>query len=524
MRFSEIKQSLFEINMSPGNLEKLASTIDAKVGIEFEMIYPITDIGSSEDEDLEIDFSRDEQLLTSESANWNRRIMNFFYHNDEHGMNDEGSVQSMIDEIVNDFHEWWDSSEYSKIADGYYDNDMRNLILDWWNDNQPDGVSAEEFIENQLLTHGRAWNEAYGELIETLRDEIGSQDWREFFSENGLTTFKKIYDRYAGDFDVYWPYMTQGGTGATEEFHELADGFSEAIGRPVNISVEYHSDRVERDGDAYIIEPDSSLKAEEFSNTHMGLEFVSPPLSVSEMIGDFEQITAWAKMNNAYSGQKYGTGLHINVSVKGYSRDNLDFVKLALLMGDEHILTEFQREANKYCQSALGIVKSRISRDKFAVKKVLDAMKDKLSGIASRAIHNGSTEKFTSINTKSTHVEFRSPGGDWIREFNGKIPSTILRFVVALDAACDPEKYRKEYLTKLYKLLSQIEYTYVTDVKTGKKKKVPVTDDTLEKFTKYVAGEIPYTAFKAELRFSKLQRDRKKQDQQELDDLEKNLR
>jgi hypothetical protein len=57
--------------------------------------------------------------------------------------------------------------------------------------------------------------------------------------------------------------------------------------------------------------------------------------------------------------------------------------------------------------------------------------------------------KFTSINPKDNRVEFRGPGGDWLGQNFDKIEETLYRTVVALDAATDPEKYRKEYLKKL---------------------------------------------------------------------------
>ena len=68
-------------------------------------------------------------------------------------------------------------------------------------------------------------------------------------------------------------------------------------------------------------------------------------------------------------------------------------------------------------------------------------------------IHSGITEKYTSINAHEGYIEFRSPGGDWLNADWSKLENTLLRFVVALDAACDPQKYRQEYLKKLYQVL-----------------------------------------------------------------------
>jgi hypothetical protein len=95
-----------------------------------------------------------------------------------------------------------------------------------------------------------------------------------------------------------------------------------------------------------------------------------------------------------------------------------------------------------------------------------------------RRVHDNHTSKYTSLNLQNNRVEFRSPGGDWLNEYRkdpGKLINTLLRFVVALDAAMDPTKYRQEYLKKLYKLLNpkglQDEY-----------------GEMVEQFAKYVTG------------------------------------
>mgnify|MGYP003344215961 CR=1 FL=1 len=41
----------------------------------------------------------------------------------------------------------------------------------------------------------------------------------------------------------------------------------------------------------------------------------------------------------------------MNVSVPGYSLEKLDYVKLALLLGDNHILKTFDRMNYNYCRS-----------------------------------------------------------------------------------------------------------------------------------------------------------------------------
>jgi hypothetical protein len=162
-------------------------------------------------------------------------------------------------------------------------------------------------------------------------------------------------------------------------------------------------------------------------------------------------------------------------------------------MGDEYILDQFGRKGNFYAKSAMKIVKDRIAQNPDNAQALLDKMKGQVEELASRAIHSGHTEKYTSINVKSGHIEFRSPGGDWLDENFDKIENTLLRFTVALSAAMNPEMYRREYLKKLYKILAP-----------------EGSDDSIKYFAKYAAGELPQAALKSFVRQAQLDRKLKK--------------
>jgi hypothetical protein len=123
----------------------------------------------------------------------------------------------------------------------------------------------------------------------------------------------------------------------------------------------------------------------------------------------------------------------------------------------------------------------------------MDLMKQGLDGAATQAIHTGITDKYTSINTKTGYIEFRSPGGDWLDSNFDKIENTLLRFTVALSAAINPEAYRKEYLTKLYKLLSE-----------GMADKSDV--NIIQLFSNYSAGELDKPALIRQVRQKQLAR------------------
>ena len=163
-------------------------------------------------------------------------------------------------------------------------------------------------------------------------------------------------------------------------------------------------------------------------------------------------------------------------------------------MGDKYVLDSFGRASNTYAKSALDIVKRHVRDNPEGAEALLDKMKGNLDQLATKAIHSGITNKYTSINTKDGHIEFRSPGGDWLDENFDKIENTLLRFTVAMSAALNPEMYRQEYLTKLYKLLSD-----------GNK-----DVDTIKYFSDYVAGKIPKAALRSFVKQAQLQRNIKR--------------
>ena len=89
----------------------------------------------------------------------------------------------------------------------------------------------------------------------------------------------------------------------------------------------------------------------------------------------------------------------MNVSVPNYSLRNLDYVKLAVLLGDNHVLEKFGRSANTYTASAFDKVSKIIKEKPQEATKMLAKMREHMEDLASKDIHSGVTDKFTSINT-----------------------------------------------------------------------------------------------------------------------------
>ena len=507
MRYNQIKplleQTLTEINMSPGGLRKLAAQINAKAGMEFEMIVPNA-AGDSDNEDgeQEPDYDRDERARSIDD------IVHFFHDGDYNGRREVERLQSSMQDDYNDWvsermSQYWQEQGQDYLEDYIKNNEFdmdaaREAAADDVRENNPDLSDNSEEFAKLVTRHTReklaqvteeSWDSqdknydyAREEFEEEQRDDYDEREWLE---DANLDTMSAVENRY----EIMWPHWTNesDGSGEGRSIEDIADDFSGAIGRPINHSTKYHG--AKRTEDGYVVEPDGSLEGDEPGDA--GLEFVSPPLPVAELLSDLQKVKQWAEKEGAYTGAKNGTGLHINVSVEDWAgnMEQLDFVKLAILLGDEYILKQFERQANHYCKSAIGLVQKEIANNPDKATQLLNQMKSHLNTGASKLIHAGTTSKFTSINTKTGYIEFRSPGGDWLNDKFELIEPTLLRCVVALDAAVKPDLYKQEYLKKLYKMLSP----------SGSK-------DTISYFAKYVAGEIPQAALKSFVRQAQLER------------------
>ena len=469
MRYREFElteDELFELKMSPTNLSKMAKNIDARVGMEFELIVPNAQ-GEEENEfESEPDYDADERFPTG--PGWTNEIMSFFRGGEV--SNSTRSINRAIDELNENFYDWvaGDQEEYINSEEGL--KRARQIAYDNINQDQYDTEQElVQAVQNYL-------DENEEEIKETLIDEYNEDldsKFEEWLEDNGIS----MMSDFANEHSLEWPYWTQpddyyGGSGVS--INDVADDFSQAIGRPVNASSSYHG-ATRRPGH-YVVEPDSSLHGDPGDG---GLEFVSPPLTVAEMLEDIDQVAAWAGRIGAYTNDS--TGLHMNVSVP--NQQNLDFVKLAMFLGDNYILEQFGREGNTYCKSILKSIKIMARTEPERVTEMMRQFQSGLSDIASKVLHTGQTQKYSSINNRGDWVEFRGPGGDWLGDDLSAVKNTMLRAVVALDVATKPAEFKQEYYKKLYKTLTQ-----------GKE------DDTIQYFAKYAAGELPQSALKAFVR------------------------
>lgn len=421
-----LETMLDEVSMAPGSLQKWANspyTEGMMMGIEFEMIVPIDDAKqkmSSFYEERRPDYSLDARPV---------------------------DITHVIDFLSGELH------------------------------NQPNEAftnDKKEKIMTSLTTAYNGWrNKQLSGMSDSLSNEAKKQLVSEYtwFKSTGVT-MKDIAEL----FIVRWPYWTAGSN--TDEvttidvMSYIGSQFSKHLGGVKFDAIdEYHGIK-NRNSGKWIIETDSSIDA--WGQDVLGLEFVSPAQPLNKTLEQLHQLVEWAHSYGCKTDKS--TGLHMNISVPNFSIEKLDYVKLALFIGDKYILNQFQRLSNTYCTSAINLIKAKLNSytGKDVALQVLDQMRNNLNVGASKIVHNGITNKYTSINTKMKYVEFRGPGGDYLNMPIDNLISTALRLAMSLNIACDENAYKQEYSKKLYKFLE------------------PFTDEnpTSDVFVQYAAGII----------------------------------
>lgn len=520
MKPHEIFQ-LNEVAMSPTALRTMASKVDARVGIEFEMIVSDLKFDNEDDADdywtPELDFSSDREpesiddivSFFDEDVNEARELkrlrkeletllkqryeeyfqnngMGFFMHwIDENPSGIQFQTEAYTSYLENNSD--YDSDEIEAIAQAIVDSHQyapavrdekmaKNKYYQMYLDDK-DGIDGglREEIKQSFNSDWIIFNEAFSDWQDSeITEEDEQAMFKEMIEDSGFDLMSDIQSNYSGY--ISWPHYEEKPQADLAELEDLTYDFSDGIDMPVTFSTSYHGG--ERKPGRWVIEPDNSLTPDDYSDT--GMEFVSPIIMLQDMPEIMGKVVQWAKRRGCYTNNS--TGLHMNVSIAGKDFRNLDYTKLVLFLGDQYVLKQFGRQYSTYCVSAMSKLEGIIDKAlPGKVEQLLDLVKNTSYKAASQMIHGNYTDKYTSVHLHPDqgYVEFRSPGGDWLNEDLPKLINTLYRFVVALDIAMDPSKYQREYATKLYKLIS------------------PVTDDTpfVSYMTKYQAGLITKSEF-----------------------------
>ena len=530
MRYLELltEEQLDELRMSPSSLRQFSDSPEAQgimAGFEAELVF--TGLGGEGEynEDPEPDYDADERCHSIDD------VVNFF-SNDEYGYATYGrDLDNLQDGLDEKYMEWVDDQMYSAFRD-----EREDLIRKVWLDERPmvervhdylvEGMDmddreadriqavgeeapkfntstesvaymkqnpdyalyieavegAEEILEEDVEKSITEQDGYYDQALDDFRDGFYVDDDSGFFGDVGLRWMSDV----ANEFSLMWPVVTYTGSSSEggwnqDEAERLADDLHEKLGIRTKVSGGYHN--ATRDDETWIFEPDSSLDSDDSDN--MAVEIISPPMPLEECLKKMEDFFTWAESNGAYSNSS--TGFHMGVSLP-HRGGAVDYVKLALFLGDEHVLKEFGRSGNHFCEAAMKKIRGRVKGNKEAVGNAMELMRNNLIELAQKSleINNHGFGKYTSINPKggndSTHphkergakyIEFRSAGGSNYFEDIDKLKNTLLRYAKAMTVAANPAEERREYYKKLYKLISP-----------------PEGDPALDLFSRFATGEI----------------------------------
>ena len=437
---------LAELKMNPGNLRALAIKIPAVVGIEYELA------------------ARD----VVEYADHSGRPRNFddiedyFYHS-----TGRLALRGVIRLLEEDFRSWatdqiqnnWDSVDGEKWFRRWIRNNLDNETMAQELGLSPDSDNpdlVDDFQEHCVQEQNKYWSQAMGEYFEQNMSEYAQKD---FLQDKDLITYEQVQAAY--------PHLELPSDGVDDAYALVAQNLRYALKKETDWSTEYQG---AGRGDWYSVEPDSSISVNKRQD--LPVEIVSPAQNLSEALADYRKIRDWALDADHYTN--HSTGLHINVSLTGKSMRDLVWVKLVLLSGDEWVLNQFGRSYSHYAQNALTMMMKTLERnrpgaadterrtDPVLQDALLNLTSDKLSQVAKQLAEPLMKRSHLSIVVKSNRIEVRSPGGNWLSLDPEVIENTVYRYVVALDAAMDPTKYREDYLKKLYQMVQGNEGDWLT--------------------------------------------------------------
>ena len=437
--------------MAPGSLKKFASGSAVEgmmMGFEAELIVP--DMHGEEIEP-EPDYSHDQKTDSIED------IVEFFENNSSMSRR---TAQQLEERLYGD----WD--EY-----------RRELIRDLMNDEGEDLIRklaqeqdyTDEEVEDMIAGEGRDYQGFQSDAQDQISERVeNSITWSEFADWADVEMMSDV----ANKFDIEWPYYTDPASGKWSGVSGFKKGLEKTVGAEVVFSPNYHG--APRHTDTWQLETDDTVN-DDPENGIEGMEVISPPMPIEAGIQALLQVLAYARRQGCKTDSS--TGLHINISLASQTLADLDYVKLILFMGDQHVLERFDRQASEYCVSAFKMLGDHMKANpKFRAEGAMATMRKGLLDLATRELANMQPGKYVSAHLKRNYVEFRSPGGDYLEARNeSTIIETVWRFVKAMAIASNPRSRRKEYAHKLYKFVRP------TD---------PGQAAGMSAFSRYLSGEI----------------------------------
>ena len=468
----EAPEKLFEINFNRKEVIKNSLEAPIRCGWEAETIWTDLEEGGTDDVDNMTLSQIDDEFGGVDWDSLSDGYTDWIYEYKQ-----EEFMEDMVDDFINQ-HE--DDEDY--INEFIDDEGIEES--DW--DDYREGVLRTEYGDERYEEEGpEELSELYGYEDENWAreyvDEYRGGDFRDYLrsiAEDDDDVKEAAYQEASENYDYddwindQWYSMSSfcddygidyTTSGSMSEVADIMEGWISDESAFHDHMPEY-GDYGNTSGNTteYAVESDSSI-----DGYGLGAEIISPVFSKPEnMLKEMKKFFKFLERNSVDTNSS--TGLHITMT---YNPDpdaptgddgrqsvaKANRVKMAVLLGDKYLLSEFNRDRNTY-------TKSQMEELEFAVKKLQKepGQKDSIKVAEEFLEKYISDDKFRAIHFKSQRdsknnaklIEFRIAGGeDYHLDFQ-KVFKSVVRYATTMIAG-HTDEYDKEYARALYRLLNK---------------------------------------------------------------------
>ena len=490
-------EPIFEINFNRKNVAQQALNSPIKCGFEAETVFTeVADRGSDDGDwlyeynwyDIE-DFIRDQEGSGSVDT-INEAYREWIYEKaydlegdimqdlvverkeDEDELND--FVESMLDED--------DIEAYKEEELEGMDDEQKEEFEDWdfiaWGRQYTEEQREDEYIE-WLEEKIRDNGEALELAVESAEEDNDMDQWAA--NEYGS------WSSCLGEHGIYLYDEGGSGEGVNEVGAMLRDWAIDNSKVSDDVETgEYHSS-YGTNNDFWRVETDSSIEAE--SGT--GAEVISPVYDTpKQMMEEMKSLFDWFAKENVETNSS--CGLHITMSLDSENKEEINPVKLAVLLGDKYLLSTFGRANNSYAKSQVASLKKSAQELKSSPENT-KTIKN-IENILKKGINPG---KFSSINFKDQTdtqtgnqlIEFRIGGGDDYHLNFDTAAKAVIRYAETMSAAYSDNLYSKDYAKALFKLINSLDEIDAKDIERVKGRfeiELPIVDVIKDYFDKAI--------------------------------------
>jgi len=273
-------------------------------------------------------------------------------------------------------------------------------------------------------------------------------------------------------------FVANGDLEDDDSLEEVAGELSKVLGKTVNPNPQHR----EKDKNKWYLDFDVSMaqgtetaylrqwqnrSTDEYNkNPHTGFELVSPVLTIEEGLKYIKTAFDWLSDSEYFTNDKAGFHITMHYVSPSFTKDNLDPVKLLMLLGEQHLLKKFARETNHYAKSHSEELANmvRLNYEDFMTNK------RKIRSLISKLTDNIAFDKYYSFNYKKLQedgiLEYRIIGNANYEKKFDDIRRVALKYAFILKISCDPDSFKNEYYKKVYRFIQESLYP-ISDANLG---------------------------------------------------------